>query len=182
MKTFVLFGDSLLARFGRNHILHLEEIVKDITVHNCATNGFNTRDGLKRVGLIAQLKPDFVCLSFGANDSYPVEGKFVPLPEFKNNLLLLIKNFPDSKVILFPCPPIHDPSDLKDSEEFNKVLNQYNQVIKDVGLETGASFIDSKNIYGELLKRGEAYHVEDGLHLNDLGYQVLIKELIMMIK
>ena len=182
MKSVVLFGDSLFGRFGRDYILQLEETVKDITVYNCAAGGFNTRDGLKRADFTAQLKADYVCLSFGANDSSPFKGQPVPLVEFANNLTSIIQAFADSKVILFPCPPVYDPSDPAETKNFNKVLIQYNAIIKDIAIKTNSELINSENVYGELLDKDEKYHIEDGLHLNNLGYQRLIEELIKLIK
>ncbi len=182
MKSVVLFGDSMFGRFSRDYILRLEESVKDITVYNCATGGFNTRDGLKRIDFISKLKADYVCLSFGANDSNPFKGQPVPLEEFEKNFISIIKSFSGSKIILFPCPPVYDPNDPAETKNFNEILAQYNSVIKDIATKTNSEFINVITIYGELLRKGENYHIEDGLHLNDLGYQKLIEELIKFIK
>ena len=182
MKSIVLFGDSLFGRFGRDCILKLENAVKNITVYNCAAGGFDTNDGLKRADFISKLEADYVCLSFGANDSSPFNGQPVPLEEFTNNLLSIIKAFNHSKIILFPCPPVHDPSDPVETKDYNNLLIKYNEVVKDVALKTASEFIDSQTIFGELLSKGENYHIEDGLHLNNLGYQKLIEELAKLIK
>lgn len=182
MKSVVLFGDSLFGRFGRDYILKLESAVENITVYNCATGGFNTSDGLKRADFISKLEADYVCLSFGANDSSPFKGQPVPLEEFAKNLFSIIKSFSGSKIILFPCPPVHDPNDPIETKNYNDLLVQYNKVVKDVALKTDSGFIDSQTIFGELLNKGENYHIEDGLHLNNLGYQKLLEELAKLIK
>ena len=182
MKSIILFGDSLFGRFGREYILQLEEFVKDSTVYNCAAGGFNTRDGLNRADFIARLKADYVCISFGANDSSPFKGYPVSIEEFVQNLNSIIKSFSGSKIILFPCPPVYDPNDLVGTKKFNNILLQYNNVIKEIAVKSNSDLIDSETIYGDLLEKGENYHIEDGLHLNDLGYQKLIEELLRYIK
>lgn len=181
MKSVVLFGDSLFGRFGRDYILKLENAVKNITVYNCAAGGFDTRDGIKRADYIAKLKADYVCLSFGANDCSPLKGQPVSIEDFENNLLSIIQSFTGSKIILFPCPPVYDPNDLDKSKTFNDILVQYNAKIEDIALSTNSKFIDSETVYGELLDNNEDYHLEDGVHLNNLGYQKLIEELAKLL-
>ena len=177
MKSIVLFGDSLFGRFGRDYILQLEGAVKDFTVYNCAAGGFNTCDGLKRADFIAKLKADYVCLSFGANDCNPFKGQPVALEEFAQNFKSMIQSFAGSKIVLLPCPPVYDPNDPVETKNFNDILAQYNAVVKDIAKKTNSDCIDSETIYGKLLEKGENYHVKDGLHLNELGYQKLIEEL-----
>lgn len=182
MKNIVLFGDSFFGRFGREYILRLEGVAKNITVYNCAAGGFDTRDGLKRADFIARLKAEYVCISFGANDSSPFKGQSIPIEEFAKNLTSIIKSFVNSKVILFTCPPVYDPNDPMETKKINDIIYQYNVVIKDIATKTNLDCIDSETIYGKLLEKGENYHIEDGLHLNNLGYQVLIEELSRLIK
>lgn len=182
MRSIVLFGDSLFGRFGRDYVLQLEEAIQNVTVYNCATGGFNTRDGLKRADFIAQLQADYVCLSFGSNDASPAKGQPVPLEEFAQNLVSIIKSFTGSKIILFPCPPVYDPNDPMETKKFNDVLVEYNAAIKNIAKELSVDFIDSEAVYGKLLEKGEIYHLEDGLHLNNVGYQRLIDEFTRLIK
>ncbi len=181
MKHIILFGDSHFGRFGRDYMIELEEAIGGAAVYNCAAGGFNTRDGLKRVNYIAKLQPDYVCLSFGANDASPFKGQPVKLDEFKENLAAIIKAFSGAKAILFPCPPVID-EDPQEAKQFNDSLIGYNQAMKDLARETDSSFIDSETIYGAMAKQGEEYHLEDGLHLNEVGYDKLVEELAKIIK
>lgn len=68
------------------------------------------------------------------------------------------------------------------TENFNNNIDKYNQVIKELSIKYKVHFIDSKLIYGEFLDKGENYHIDDGMHLNEIGYQVLIEELSKLIK
>lgn len=177
MKHIILFGDSLFSRMTRNYILQLESLLGDVMVHNCATGGFDTRDGKKRADFIATLHADYVCLSFGANDAGPFSGHPVPLEEFEKNLISIITSFKGSNIILFPCPPVNDPNDVVGTKEYNELLTVYNNTIITVAQKMHVQCIDSVTVYGRLMQAGENYHIEDGLHLNDVGYQMLLHEL-----
>jgi len=174
-KSVVLYGDSLLGRFGKDLIVKLEGRVQDITVFNCATGGSNTEDGVKRADFIAQLNPDYVVLSFGANDAAPWK-KQVSIGDFESNLDSIIKSFTRSKVIVFLCPPANDVGD-KEITQFNDLLIRYNEIASNVVRKNKAQLIDSPNAYGELLKNGNDYHMGDGIHLNEAGYDLFIKQL-----
>lgn len=181
VKSIVLFGDSLLGRFGKDLIIKLEKAVPNSMVYNCAAGGLNTVDGLKRAAFIAKLKPEYVILSFGANDSSPEEGRKVPERDFEKNYDAIIKSFSGSGVIIFPCPPADDPKDPMGTQSFNNTLARYNKIIRSVAKNNGAMLIDSERVYGDLLARGRNYHEEDGLHFNDEGYGVFIREVAKLV-
>lgn len=176
-KSLILFGDSLLGRFGKLYIDELESALKDVTIYNCATGGFNTEDGIKRVDFIAQLKPNYVILSFGANDCAPLK-KQVSEKSFEQNLDYIIEAFPGSKVVIFLCPPAVNLIDWGDTDKFNTQLSKYNKIIRKVAERRKASIIDSEKIYGDLIEKGENYHLEDGIHLNETGNSIMIREIV----
>src|SRR3989344_5029619 len=130
-KSVVLFGDSLLGRFGKALIDKLEEEVIGITVYNCAAGGLNTEDGVRRADFIAKLKPDYVILSFGANDAAPWK-KQVPEKDFIIESRFFSKSFSGSKIIVFPCPPANDQKDPNGTKQFNEVLSRYNKIVYSV--------------------------------------------------
>lgn len=179
----MLFGDSLFGQFGRKPITALEKAVPGIMVYNCAAGGLNSAESLARAPLISKMDADYTCISLGANDcSRAEEVKYVPLDMFRNNLISIIDIFKRSKVILFPCPPLYDPLDQAGTEEYNNLLDPYNKAIVDIASEKKVTCIDSKAIYGELLRENKDYHKEDGIHLNGFGYEVLVKELTRLLK
>lgn len=175
MKNIVLFGDSFLGRLGKKYISQFELLVPSAMVHNCAAGGLDTADGLARAGYIAGLKPDFVVLSFGANDA---ERGEISEEKFEHNLEGIVKAFVGSQVILLLCPPAYDPADPVGTKDFNDKIFRYNARARAVAERAGAKVVDSEKIFSPYLDRGENYHDEDGLHLNDLGYEVWIKALI----
>jgi len=173
-KSVVLFGDSHLGRFNRDRSKKLEKAVSDIIVYGCAVGGWTTEDGAKRAGYIAKLNPDFVVLSFPGNDF--IDNNDITIEESKNNLKTIIEAFRVSKIILF-LGPLAD--DRFEDEEFNKGLPKYNEAAKAMAKTFEIQIIDGPQIYSKL---NEDYHEEDGVHLNEFGYDILIQELAKKIK
>jgi len=181
MKTIILFGDSHLGHFGWRWMSKLETKLKNSTVYNCAAGGLNTKDGIKQAPFISKLKPDYVILSFGGNDAATWKDG-VPIKEFESNYNQIVESFNGSKVILFLPPPANDSKDAKGTEEYNESLLKYNKLIREISKRKKTGLIDSERIYGKLLDKGKNYHEEDGVHLNDKGYEILIKELVKQVK
>ena len=175
MKSLVLFGDSLFGKCGKKDLAKFEKILRDTIVYNCAAGGQNSIDGVRQADFIAKLKADYVCLSLGANDSSLDIKKNVPINCFKKNILSIIKSFKKSKIIYFLCPPALDKNDLKGTEEFNQTLEKYNDVIRQICKDNNVNVVDSDKIFGKLLKEDKNYHLEDGIHMNDLGFETMFK-------
>jgi lysophospholipase L1-like esterase len=180
MKNLVLFGDSLLGRFGKDLIVDLETKVPGLKVYNCAAGGQNSKDGVDHVDYIAKLKPDYVVICFGSNDAAPWK-KQIEISEYQENMSKILESFDESLVIGFPCPPANDPNDPNGTKEFNNLLREYNEAFKKVCESKSAQYIEVDKIFGELLKNGNDYHMGDGIHLDKLGYGVFIDKLVELI-
>ena len=175
MKKFVLFGDSLLNNFNKELIIKLEGALKVYDVYNCAAGGWDSRDGVKKSGYIASLKPDVVVIGFGTNDAAP--WKQVPLEEFEKNVNIILDNFKSSKIIYFLPPPVNEEKEQEDEKRSNVTMKLYHDAAKRICLGKGASIIDSWSIFMPMLTQKKDYHEEDGVHLNDFGYEILIKNM-----
>lgn len=169
--NIVLFGDSLLGRFNKNLINQLEQAIPSSTVYNCAAGGWNSSDGIKRVDYITKLKPDLVVLSFGANDTAPWKEQ-VPLSTFVHNMEFMVRTFVKSNVIVLLCPHVSVESP-EQTKEFNNNLDVYNEAIKRICDEHHAAYIDSDELLGNL----DDYHEDDGVHLNQTAYDLIIEEI-----
>lgn len=165
----VLFGDSLLGRFNKSLIDQLELAIPNSTVYNCAAGGWNSNDGAKRAEYIAGLAPDFVVLSFGANDTTPWK-ETVDIATFTNNLETIVAAFSGSKIIALLCPPVSLQS-IDQTNEFNNSLSLYNQVVREAIQHHDGYCIEAE----QLLKDTKDYHEDDGLHINKLGYDIVIQ-------
>jgi lysophospholipase L1-like esterase len=180
-KKLVLFGDSLLGCFGKDLIRQLEAKVPRTDVYNCAAGGLNSDDGVQKAAYIAKLEPDYVILSFGANDAAPWK-KQVSLEQFNKNMDTIMRVFRGSKIIVFLTPPVNDPNEPEETKRYNDLLDQYSAVSKKVCQKHSVRYVDSPTVYGNLLKSGNDYHMGDGVHLDEKGYEVFIDQVAKVIK
>ena len=204
MKHLILFGDSHFGRFGQKKILNLENKVRmekaiDINVHNIAAGGMTSRDCVRKAEFIAKLSAEYVCISLGVNDCNPFKNQPVPLDEFRDNMRNIISAFSHSisidgnrsKVIIFPCPHVFDASDMEGTNKFNTLLDQYNEVLVEEAVSlskdneangsVNITIIDTRAVYMPLIDAGTIFHDADGLHLNEVGYQIMTEELVKVI-
>ncbi|HEY0497086.1 MAG TPA: GDSL-type esterase/lipase family protein [Kutzneria sp.] len=168
MTKIVLFGDSMLGRFTKPRIVQLESEVGDATVFNCAAGGWTSADGAVRAATIAKTEPDFVVLSFGANDCAP--GRIVPLDDYASNLRVIAGAFAPATLISFLPPSVVEVDGVGRAGRTNAVLDTYRRVFRDVvplAVDTDAVLRPHAQ---------EPVH-EDGLHLTDAAYRVVISAL-----
>jgi lysophospholipase L1-like esterase len=175
MKKLVLFGDSHFGRMGKDRIIKLEEqLNNEYDVYNCAAGGWNSDDLVKKGPYIASLRPDLMIISVGTNDAAPY--KQVDLPGFKDNLNELLGILKGLNVIFFLPQPIKE--ELRPEKPIlNDDVRPYYEALKEACGQAGVKYVDSRVVYGPLLERNENYHDEDGLHLNDHGYDVMFAAL-----
>lgn len=172
MKKLILFGDSLFGRVGKHLIVQLEsKLENQFDVYNCAAGGWDSNDLVKKSEYIAGLKPDVTIISVGTNDV--CSWKRVELDSFKQNTENLVAAFQDTQLIFFLPPPVHEPSRPAEKQIPNSDVKQYHDTIKIICEQHNLSYIDSWKVFMPLQDRDESYHIGDGVHLNDHGYQVL---------
>lgn len=176
MKKLILFGDSLFGQLGKHRIIQMEKALEDYDVYNCAAGGWDTHDCLGKAPYIAKLEPDVVVISLGTNDAAP--WKQIPLDIFTSNLPRLFAAFSNSKIVYFLPPPV-DESKLLDYKKTltNEIMSQYCDSARIICENNGVSVIESWDVFKPMLDGGQEYHVEDGIHLNDLAYEIISKKL-----
>lgn len=175
----VLFGDSLFGQFGKNRIMKLETAVPVADVYNCAAGGWDSNDCVKKSPFIAKLNADVIILSLGTNDAS--SWKLVELAVFKNNLSKIIETFAGSKIIYFLPPPSDESKQTPDRVRANHTTKQYYDTAKRICEEKGVLTINSWDIFMPMLERGEVYHIEDGTHLDEHAYDIVISEIANML-
>lgn len=179
-KKFILFGDSLFANFGKDLIQTLESKLPEYDVYNLAVGGWDTNDCLKKSSYIATFEPDIVAISLGTNDAAP--WKQVPLEKFKDNIEKMLKILSKSRIVFFLPPPVDETKGTQVKDRTNKVMKKYHDRAKKICLKNGASIIDSWAIFMPLMEMSKDYHIGHGVHLNDLGYEVLIDKMAEVVK
>jgi lysophospholipase L1-like esterase len=163
--NIVLFGDSHLARLDKAYLEYLEQGVEHAIVYNCATGGYTSIDGVTRASYIAQLHPDIVVFSFGANDVSPWKV-ITPKAEFLSNMHSIFAAFEHSRKIIIASPDV-SVANTQQTLEYNERIHDYR---KDLHSDD-VTLIDANQI---LAGSGEPYHIEDGVHLNhDANVKIL---------
>lgn len=176
----ILFGDSLFAQFGKTQVLKLEKQIADADVYNCAVGGWDSNDCVKKAPYIAQLKPGVLIISLGTNDAS--SWKLVELEKFKENVNKIIDIFRGSKFIYFLPPPSDETKQTPGRIRKNETTKQYHDAAKHICEEKGALTINSWDIFKPMLDRGEVYHVDDGTHLEENAYDIIITEIAKLLK
>jgi len=176
MKKLVLFGDSLFAQAGKHRVIMFEQALPGYDVYNCAVGGWDTNDCVSKAPYISKLKPDVLVISLGTNDAAP--WKQVPLEKFKENIPKIFNAFSASKVVYFLPTPVDEVKIANtDKNRSIKGIKEYHDAAKEVCEAHGVAYINSFEIFQPLLDSGKEYHIEDGVHFNDLAYKIITNEL-----
>lgn len=170
----------MLARFNNKLIDQLEAKIPGSEVYNCAAGGWDTDDCAKKAPYIGSLKSDVVVISLGTNDG--AAWKQVPLEKFQSNLNAILDSFKDSRVIFFPPAPVNESRQNPEFGRTNDLMKEYFDASKEVCVARGVEYLDSWEIFYPLRERGEDYHINDGLHFNEHGNELLIECLVTALK
>jgi len=162
----------LKKRLEENHAL--------VTIRNQGIPGDTVIDGLARCEkAIAGLNPSYIIINFGTNDGLPslFAGEVrVSLPVFREKLKELIAYFQEktqAKIILLTTVAAWE-------ERIVESLLLYNQVIGEVGRETGVKVVD---IFQSLMAKGrEKTILADGLHPNAYGHQIIFQGICQVLE
>lgn len=167
----VFLGDSITDNFS------VYEMFPDFTVYNRGINGDHTYGVYDRLqSSVFDLEPEKVFLLVGTNDL-----SFFNQDDEKmiaDRIILIINKIkavlPNTKIYLQSIYPVNNImknsiAGFRNNERIEKV-NQYLKEINDV------IFID---IYSKLLSDNtlNELYTYDGLHMNNVGYEVIAKEL-----
>lgn len=181
-KKIVLFGDSITKDVFPYFEKELQNKYpeKNYEVINAGVASETSRDGLKRIKTILDLKPDIVVIGFGMNDWRPaVESKYgVNKTEYKNNLIEMINLFESNniRVMLNTITPSFD----FEKNEYNLQTKDYSHIVRKIAREKKLKIIDF-----EVIWKREIAEPKDGLrdylHPNKLGYELMSKYLTLLV-
>jgi acyl-CoA thioesterase-1 len=176
-KTVLFLGDSLTEGYKLPQENSYPSLIQkkfqadgvDIKVINGGVSGSTTADGLNRLKWYMKKSPDFMVLALGANDGL----RGLKIEKTKQNLLNIIKHAQDKgvKVLLVGMlmPPNFGP-------EYTKSFKDMYIQIKDEMKTPFLPFI-LKGVAGV-----KELNLEDGIHPNKKGYQIIAKEVYSFIK
>lgn len=159
----------------------------DIDVYNMGVSGDSTIELLKRFKTELELmKPEVVVVAIGINDTkYMDETKTckVNLEDFRKNIFTLIeiaKEFNDKMIFIGltsvdetkTMPRIHEG---KTKFYENELIKKYDSVLSEVCDTNGIKFV---SVFNQL----KISDLEDGLHPNSQGHQIILSKVRMEIE
>jgi isoamyl acetate esterase len=172
MKTLVCFGDSITSKEKSDDgslrlTSRLRQVLTEWVVMNAGIPAETTTAALVRLqDDVLRHDPDFVTILFGANDSS--DHRLVSLKEFKKNLNYMVEKIGHEKVILISPAPVYEE---KQKARTNERMRTYAQTVKEVAKKEQTAYVP---LFETLeLKRIKDYLLDDGLHFNSNGYEVL---------
>jgi lysophospholipase L1-like esterase len=148
------------------------------TVWGEARVGFdldNPQKGFERLrDAVLAVKPTVIIVGYGTNESFAGEAG---LPRFKEGLNKLLDAFVPIKariVLLAPMPIEQHPTMQPDPTRQNRNVETYAAVIREIGKERGAKFVDVSPQARDQRPR----LTDNGIHLTAFGYQYTAARLV----
>lgn len=178
--TIVALGDSLTAGYGlpadQAFPVQLQQrFAQDgstgIRVINQGISGDTTRDGINRLSLALEARPDIVILELGANDIL----RKLPADKARANLSEIIAQLQQAGVTVL-LTGISTPGVLS---FINREIGGYDNLFVELGKDYGIV------VYKDFLKgvRGKAdLNLSDGIHPNAQGIAVIVENIYPTIR
>lgn len=157
----VFLGDSITQRCDFNELMNISNSV------NRGIEGDTTEGILNRIEEIVELKPKKIFIMIGINDLAQEIEKGKILSNFKEIILFLHKNIPQTEVYIESILPVANKSSID-----NQLIYEMNSRIKELSTAESAEYIDifSKVYDGSEL---DSKYTIDGIHLLGEGYDVI---------
>lgn len=175
MRSVLLLGDSHLAKLSKPSVTTLENLIGDVVVHNAAMGGADSADVARRAPLLAQISWDGVVISVGTNDLAP--WKRVPVPDFTDNLRLVLTVFARARVVVLGPPPVDETLQVGSCRRTADLVHVYAAAARQIADDLHATFLDIAALLNAGVERGSPTHVTDGVHLSPASYDQLLPAL-----
>jgi len=161
------------------HLLADQESKLGVRIINQAESGAMAADVLGKCPLIIRSKPDVLLLSCGANDAYCGIDLAAYLADMRRIIRCFSKNLP---IVLVPPLPVDTIRFGLEGRKFNQLIRPFNRACLTLaGQFEHLRAIDTWPLFSDLLKKGVDYHIEDGVHLNNIGYETLFTALAALL-
>ncbi len=172
-NKIVFFGDSITDRYD------LDKYFKNNNYINQGNGGDTTADLIKRIKTsVFDYEPAKVFVLIGTNDIVHGLNQDQTIDNIEYIVKQIKKNSPNTKIYIESIYPItKDEKELGNKSSAgtrdNSKIKEINKGIKEIAESENITYID---MYKELINDDDelkANYTEDGLHLNDDGYQVV---------
>ena len=182
MKKIILFGDSIFNGFRDHHDTDLvtnlfqKQLKNYAQVENISKSGATTVEGVDYLHLVPK-KYDLAVVEYGNNDAATAWG--ISPESYAKNLDEILTKLGKSVVVglCYPDPTNHEITQFYGEDR----LDLYNDLAKKVAHNHHAPFVDILPVFRKL-KDISTYYQPDGQHLTDKGNELLVKQIIPVIK
>ncbi|SHI77797.1 GDSL-type esterase/lipase family protein [Propionispora hippei] len=141
-------------------------------VLNRGIGGDSTLGVLHRLQQVTDLKPAKVFLMIGTNDLCYNRS----IPDIMENYQRIIdqvkQKSPETKIYVESVLPFNDELFPARNKRTNSNIKQLNRQIEQLAKNTGCRYLNLVPAFSDSNGRLPAVYTTDGLHLNELGYQV----------
>lgn len=173
-ETILFVGDSITDGYELNKYYNYDNKL----LINSGIGGYKTTNIIKRFrNLVEQYNSNKLFLMIGTNDI----GSGVSKEEIVNNIKKIISMIkekkPNTKIYLETIYPVNNNKRKQDNMRNNKIISDINNELKEYCENSDIYFID---VYSHLVDESNMLkdeYTEDGLHLNNLGYEEVTKVL-----
>jgi lysophospholipase L1-like esterase len=174
-NKIVFLGDSMIKRGHWSTYFHNKNIV------NLGIGGNKTTDVLQRLDQVAAENPKKIFLMVGINDILQLKNPKETVKNYDEILSTLSKKLPKTRIYVMSVLPLNE----KKTHEYRKgtqwvspdQVNQLNAEIKKMSkTKSHVTYID---LFPKLVQNGQVLYIysSDGLHLNQVGYNVWAREI-----
>lgn len=169
-EKIVFAGDSITDRYDLNQYYQYDNKI----IINSGISGYRTTNMISRFhNLIEQHQADKLFLMIGTNDLGAGTENDVVINNIKKITKMIKEKSSKTKIYLESIYPVNSDKRPKDKNRNNEDIRYINEQLKKYCIENNIVYLDIYSILKDYNGDLKAEYTEDGLHLNDAGYDVI---------
>lgn len=201
MRSIIVFGDSISygsgAKSNLGWVSKLSQKFSSLGEHNIVYNqgipGDTSTNLVKRIKIELEARTEHywpmdyhtIIIAIGMNDiAQNLKNKKLETNGDKffrnvNKCVSYAKKYGD-KVVVLGITPVDDKktNPYEDYLYTNSRIKEYNAILKKVAIRQKVSFLD---FHSDLIKDGFIKHLEDGIHPDDKGHELIFEKVILFL-
>ena len=176
--NYLFLGDSITEYYD------LDKYFPDMPVVNSGVAGDTTDDILNDMkGRVYDYNPSKVFLLIGTNDLRDEKSVDEVVDNIKKIIEGIKENRKEAEIYLESIYPVNEEIDKKLVEpRDNGDINEINEKLEEYANDEGITFINTHELLVDEDSLLNEDYTDDGLHLNDEGYEVVSEALIKYLK
>lgn len=169
-EKIVFAGDSITDRYDLNQYYQYDNKL----IINSGISGYKTTNMINRFhNLIEQHQADKLFLMIGTNDLGAGTENDVVVNNIKTIIEMIKEKSSKTKIYLESIYPVNSAKRPTDKNRNNEDIRYINEQLKKYCVENNIVYLDIYSILQDVNGDLKTEYTEDGLHLNDAGYDVI---------